>query len=135
MSLTVPIQYCNTSPADMGSHTVASIVSDKWLAFSAERGNDLRPILSDNCRWCLCASRWKESFDAWKRGDISKDGVPRWVTSGMGAQARLSCSRISCPSRVVLSATHQQALSKIPLEDLKAFAVDAQDPSQGGPIR
>lgn len=69
--------YCNTSPADTGSHTVAAVVSDDWLRFSAERGNDLRPILSGGCKWCLCVSRWKESFDAWKRGEISKEAVPR----------------------------------------------------------
>ncbi|UZJ55062.1 hypothetical protein CBS101457_004382 [Exobasidium rhododendri] len=96
--------YCNTSTQDNGSHTVAAVVTDKWLTFSAERGNNLRPMLSDGCRWCLCASRWKESLDAWKRGEIEKDAVPK----------------------VMLSATHKQALHKIPLEDLRAFAADGR---------
>lgn len=72
-----PSQYCNTSAADYGNHVVAAIVTDKWLAFSAERGNDLRPMLRDGCKWCLCASRWKETFDAYKAGEISKDVVPK----------------------------------------------------------
>lgn len=69
--------YCNTSPADAGSHTVAAIVSDSWLSFSASRGNDLRPILKGGCKWCLCAARWKESLDAWKRGEIEESVVPK----------------------------------------------------------
>ncbi|SYW77023.1 uncharacterized protein UBRO2_01646 [Ustilago bromivora] len=60
--------YYNTGTADGGSHTVAAVVSQKWLEFSASKGNDLRPILSDGCPWCLCVSRWKQSFDAFKRG-------------------------------------------------------------------
>jgi hypothetical protein len=31
--------------------------------------------------------------------------------------------------RVMLTATHQKALGKIPLEDLRAFAVESADPS------
>lgn len=94
--------YCNTSPADGGSHTVAAQVrhafqvgcdtslltdsrftcfaiqvNDQWLKFSASRGNDLRPILSDGCKWCLCVSRWKESLDAWRSGDLPKAAVPK----------------------------------------------------------
>ena len=42
----------------------------EFLAFSASRGNDLstpRPGfagLQPGDRWCLCAARWKEAFDA-----------------------------------------------------------------------
>ena len=111
------IQYCNTGPADGGSHTVAAVVSQKWLEFSASKGNDLRPILSQGCSWCLCVSRWKQSLDAYKRGELPKEGVPR----------------------VKLEATHQRALDVVSLDDLKGFALDdgsaAQDPARGGPIR
>ncbi|KIS70595.1 uncharacterized protein UMAG_10871 [Mycosarcoma maydis] len=112
--------YCNTGPADGGSHTVAAVVSRKWLEFSASKGNDLRPILSEGCSWCLCVSRWKQSLDAYRRGELPKEGVPK----------------------VKLEATHQRALDVVSLEDLKGFALDdaggrsaAQDPALGGPIR
>ncbi len=62
---------------DRGAHTVAAQVNDKWLAFSASRGNDLRPMLSDGCKWCLCVKRWKESLEAYKDGLLPKEVVPR----------------------------------------------------------
>lgn len=113
--------FCNTSPADTGSHTVAAIVSDKWLDFSAARGNDLRGFLTGGCRWCLCASRWKESFDAFRRGELDRDAVPQ----------------------VILAATHKRSLDKVTLQDLQGFshhtpaaaAFGSNHPSQGGPIR
>jgi uncharacterized protein (DUF2237 family) len=47
-------------------------VTDRFLAFSRERGNDLVtpapaydfPGLRDGDRWCLCALRWREALDA-----------------------------------------------------------------------
>jgi len=64
--------YCNTGPQDAGKHVVCSKVTQEWLTFSAERGNDLMtprpefsfPGLKPGDKWCLCASRWKEAFDA-----------------------------------------------------------------------
>lgn len=69
--------YCNTNAQDQGSHTLAAQVSDEFLTFSASRGNDLRPILKKDCKWCLCVGRWKESLDAFKRGELSQEGVPK----------------------------------------------------------
>ncbi|ORY84975.1 hypothetical protein BCR37DRAFT_391692 [Protomyces lactucae-debilis] len=93
--------YCRTSPQDYGQHAVAAIVTDEFLQFSAEAGNDLRTIgLTQDCKWCLCVSRWKQALDAYKAGDLSKAGVPR----------------------VVLDATEDSTLKKIQLEDLKAFS-------------
>lgn len=49
-----------------------AIVTDDFLSFSAARGNDLRTIgLKGGCKWCLCASRWKEAFDARKSDNDS----------------------------------------------------------------
>lgn len=63
---------CNTGPEDKGSHTVCAVVTRSFLEFSRERGNDLMtprpemgfPGLRPGDRWCLCAARWKEAFDA-----------------------------------------------------------------------
>jgi len=93
---------CNTGPEDVGLHVVCAQMTDDFLAFSAEQGNDLStpapehgfPGLRAGDRWCLCASRWREAFDA-----------------GLAPP-------------VVLSATHEETLAVIALSDLKRFAVD-----------
>jgi uncharacterized protein (DUF2237 family) len=93
---------CETGPEDIGSHTVCTQVTDEFLAFSRARGNDLStpaprfgfPGLKPGDRWCLCAARWQEAYDA--------------------GQA----------PRVVLTATHARALEVIPLETLKAYSLD-----------
>jgi uncharacterized protein len=63
---------CKTDETDTGSHLICARVTDAFLAFSKERGNDLstpRPEyrfkgLQAGDRWCLCASRWKEALNA-----------------------------------------------------------------------
>lgn len=91
---------CETGPEDSGSHVVCAIVTDEFLAFSKQQGNDLItplpahnfPGLKAGDRWCLCALRWKEAFDA---------GVA---------------------PPVVLEATHEAALRVINLENLLSHA-------------
>lgn len=64
--------YCNTGPGDVGVHTVCVEVTEEFLRFSKSRGNDLStpmpeyqfPGLVEGDRWCLCAARWKEAYDA-----------------------------------------------------------------------
>ena len=63
--------YCVTGPADTGRHVVCAVVTAEFLAFTASRGNDLQtprlpgfPGLHPGDRWCLCALRWKEAYDA-----------------------------------------------------------------------
>jgi len=93
---------CDTSAEDVGSHTVCVVMTDAFLRFSKSRGNDLStplpefgfPGLKAGDRWCLCAPRWREAFEA--------------------GQAPL----------VVLRATHQGALDHCALEDLKRHAID-----------
>jgi uncharacterized protein (DUF2237 family) len=93
---------CNTGVDDIGSHTVCVIATAEFLAFSKSRGNDLSTPLPEygfaglkpGDRWCLCAPRWQEAFDA--------------------GQA----------PRVVLRATHEGALSYCSFADLKRAAID-----------
>jgi len=93
---------CNTGREDIGSHTVCVVMTDGFLKFSKSRGNDLStPVpeigfagLKAGDRWCLCAQRWQEAFEA--------------------GQA----------PRVVLRATNEAALADCALGDLKRFAVD-----------
>ena len=63
---------CRTSEEDGGTHTVCAIVSTEFLEYSKSQGNDLMtpaphfnfPGLKAGDKWCLCALRWKEAYDA-----------------------------------------------------------------------
>jgi uncharacterized protein (DUF2237 family) len=56
---------CETDPSDTGSHLVCARMTQAFLDFSLERGNDLvtpRPQwrfagLKAGDRWCLCVNR------------------------------------------------------------------------------
>lgn len=91
---------CDTGVDDVGSHTVCARVTADFLMFSRSRGNDLstpRPEyrfkgLVEGDRWCLCAARWLEAYEA-----------------GMAPP-------------VVLESTHEMALRIVPLQALLAHA-------------
>lgn len=63
---------CRTSEEDLGTHTVCAIVTTEFLEYSKSQGNDLMtpaphynfPGLKAGDKWCLCALRWKEAYDA-----------------------------------------------------------------------
>ena len=63
---------CNTGPGDVGTHTVCSIMTDEFLEYSRNKGNDLTtprpefgfPGLKAGDAWCLCALRWEEARQA-----------------------------------------------------------------------
>jgi uncharacterized protein (DUF2237 family) len=77
-------------------------VTAEFLAFSKARGNDLStpqpefdfPGLEPGDRWCLCAARWREAFEA---------GIA---------------------PRVILGATHEATLEIVGLRYLKRYAID-----------
>ncbi|XPT02915.1 hypothetical protein M3J09_012019 [Ascochyta lentis] len=96
--------YCEAPKSDHGNHSIAGIVTNEFLDYSAAQGNNLRDIgLTDGCRWCLCVSRWKEAFEN-RTGDNDKK-VPQ----------------------VVLKATNQRALEGVDMDMLKKFAVDKEE--------
>jgi len=94
---------CRTDEHDHGRHTVCVVMTAEFLAFSQARGNDLStpapeygfPGLKPGDRWCLCAARWKEAWEAGKA------------------------------PQVVLMSTHYKTLQTVPLEALMAFATGA----------
>ena len=63
---------CKTDEHDAGSHVICAKVTQEFLDFSVNAGNDLstpRPQyrfvgLKAGDRWCLCARRWQEAFQA-----------------------------------------------------------------------
>ena len=95
---------CVTGPQDSGKHVICAQVTEAFLLFSQKRGNDLItplpayhfPGLKPGDRWCLCASRWQEAYQA---------GVA---------------------PPVVLEATHEAALQYVSLESLQAHAIQAE---------
>ena len=91
---------CNTDEQDQGSHVICAKMTQAFLDFSLAQGNDLmtpRPEyrfkgLKAGDRWCLCALRWKQAFDA---------GVA---------------------PETVLESTHTRALDYVTLEQLRTVS-------------
>lgn len=91
---------CDTGKEDLGTHTVCALMTSEFLEFSRARGNDLItpivqydfPGLKPGDKWCLCARRWLEAYQA-----------------GFAPQ-------------VYLEATNEATLKIIPLEILIQFA-------------
>lgn len=63
---------CRASKEDLASHTVCAVMTKEFLEYSKSKGNDLItaieefnfPGLKEGDMWCLCASRWKEAYEA-----------------------------------------------------------------------
>jgi len=83
---------CETSPEDIGSHTVCAVMTAEFLTFSRSRGNDLstpRPEfgfagLKPGDHWCLCAPRWQEALEAGAAPQVvlraTEEGALRYCT-------------------------------------------------------
>jgi len=93
---------CATGPEDRGSHTICAVVTEEFLAHQQRIGNDLStpvprfrfPGLVPGDRWCVTAVNWLRAYE---------DGAAAYV---------------------VLAATHERALERVPLEALRDHAVD-----------
>lgn len=78
--------YCSTGPTDTGTHVVCARVDDTFLAFTKSKGNDLItpqnsfPGLVAGDKWCLCALRWKEAYDAGKAPKLFPESTSDAVT-------------------------------------------------------
>jgi hypothetical protein len=94
--------FCSTGDQDLGRHTVCVEVTEEFLQFSAAVGNDLStpmphynfPGLKGGDRWCLCAARWVQAYQAGKAPQI------------------------------LLESTHEKTLSYAPLDILRQHAID-----------
>ncbi len=92
---------CNTCAEDVGEHTICIEMTETFLLFSRDHGNDLItprreidfPGLLPGDRWCVCLPRWLQACEA-----------------GVTAQ-------------VLLRSTHQSVLDTVPLEFLERYAV------------
>jgi len=94
---------CEAHVSDAGAHTVCALMTAEFLEFSKSRGNDLstpRPEfgfagLKPGDRWCLCAARWREAFDA------------------------------GCAPKIVMRSTHREAATIAPYAAMLSHAVDS----------
>ncbi|MDG1514022.1 MAG: DUF2237 domain-containing protein [Mariniblastus sp.] len=94
--------YCRTGISDKGLHIICCVMTEKFLAFSQQVGNDLStPIpeygfsgLKPGDQWCLCMLRWKEALEN------------------------------GCAPQVVLEATHMSAIEFVSMEDLNEHAYE-----------
>ena len=65
---------CRTDNEDIGTHTVCAVMTEDFLRFSSQMGNDLStpipyykfPGLKEGDKWCLCVNRWIEAEKAGK---------------------------------------------------------------------
>ena len=88
--------FCKTDQRDQGLHLVAAVMTKEFLDFTKSRGNDLSSPniafgfagLIPGDRWCLCALRWMEAYEA------------------------------NCAPPVILEATNEKALDIIDLKYL-----------------
>ncbi|HJQ47800.1 MAG TPA: DUF2237 domain-containing protein [Amycolatopsis sp.] len=93
---------CNTGPDDLGNHTVCAVVSREFLDHQTRAGNDLVtprpefgfPGLRPGDRWCVCAARWQEAYEA------------------------------GAAPPVVLASTHARALEVLDISALREHAAD-----------
>jgi hypothetical protein len=93
---------CKVTDDDYGVHGVCVQVTEEFLEFSIQQGNDLStpmplagfPGLQPGDRWCLCAARWKEALE------------------------------LGSAPLVNLAATHEIVLTFVSIEDLLAHSLD-----------
>lgn len=97
---------CSAASGDEGVHTVCAVMDEEFLGFSLAAGNDLVtprpewgfPGLRPGDRWCVCAPRWQEAYEA------------------------------GFAPRVVLESTHELTLEWCDRAALVAHSLDAREP-------
>ena len=93
---------CNTDKLDKGVHTVCVKVTNVFLKWAKENGNDLItphpefnfPGLKEGDNWCVCASTYAQSINEGK----------------------------AC--KIYLKKTNKKTLKIIPIKKLKKYAID-----------
>ena len=55
--------YCKTGKDDLGTHTVCSKMTKKFMDYTKSQGNDLYSVVKPGQNWCLCENRWNQAFN------------------------------------------------------------------------
>ena len=88
---------CNTDNRDFGRHVVCVVMTDVFLAFSKGAGNDLSTPgpgfsgLKDGDRWCLCATRWQEAYEAGCAPKVNLEATHILTLEWVNTKALLAC--------------------------------------------
>ena len=93
---------CDTGLEDRGLHIVCAVMTDEFLEFSKNQGNDLItpmpmynfPGLKAGDKWCLCVSRWQEAL------------------------------AVGVAPPIALASTHEKTLQFLPLEVLQEHSMN-----------
>jgi uncharacterized protein (DUF2237 family) len=96
--------FCKTGQSDLGTHIVCAVMTDEFLTYSFNQGNDLItplpngrfPGLKAGDKWCLCISRWMEA------------------------------ERVGLAPPVILESTHENALDYLELSLLEKYKFSIQ---------
>lgn len=96
--------YCRYVEQDRGKHQICAVMTEEFLEFSKQRGNDLMtprpdldfPGLEPGDQWCLCVGRWVEAVE----GD--------------------------CAPPVILEATSKAVLNQVSLKTLRQHEHQAE---------
>ena len=94
--------HCRHLRRDPGRHEVCAVLTEEFLEYSKQQGNDLTtprpeygfPGLESGDRWCLCVPRWLEAHEA------------------------------GCAPPVVLAATSEAVLEDVSLSTLESYAAE-----------
>lgn len=94
--------HCRHLQRDPGRHEICAVMTQEFLEYSREQGNDLItprpeldfPGLHPGDRWCVCLPRWIEAREA------------------------------DCAPPVVLEATSEGVLDELSSDELREYAVE-----------
>jgi uncharacterized protein (DUF2237 family) len=97
--------HCRQLQRDPGRHEICAVMTQEFLEYSREQGNDLMtprpeldfPGLEPGDHWCVCVPRWIEAREA--------DHAPP----------------------VVLAATSEGVLDELTVEELREYAAEPTD--------
>jgi len=67
--------YCKPNKDDIGKHLVCGLMNKDFLDFTSKMGNNLRSVVKEGDKWCLCEDRWKEAYDAGKAPYVIKEAT------------------------------------------------------------
>ena len=74
---------CTHAEGDSGTHVVCAKMTDEFLDFTKEKGNNLTtprngfPGLKSGDKWCLCALRWEEARKAGTAPPVDMDATDK----------------------------------------------------------